>query len=186
MQLRTCLVAIAVISSLMCVSRGHAQSGPSDPQIVGIVLVADDIDVAYAKIALQKSKDKAVRGFAQQMVTDHTAVQKSVRALAKKLGVTAADSDTSKGLQAKSRDVTARLRSLKGREFNKFYIDNEVEYHKLVTDAVAGVLIPSAKNAELKAALEGAQPLFLGHLEHARKIQTSMSASAAGTPSGRH
>jgi len=34
----------------------------------------------------------------------------------------------------------------------KFYIDNEVAYHKQVTDAIAGVLIPNAQNLELKAA----------------------------------
>ena len=152
-----------------------AQTGdPSDPQIVGIVLAADDIDISYGKIALTKSKDKGVREFAQQMVTDHSAVQKSVRDLAAKLGVTPADSDTSNGLNAKAKEITSKLTSLKGKEFDKYYIDNEVVYHKLVTDAVAGVLIPNAQNAELKSALEGAQPLFLGHLEHARNVQAGV------------
>ncbi len=57
-------------------------------------------------------------------------------------------------------EVTAKLKSLHGKAFDKFYIDNEVAYHKQVTDAIAGVLIPNAQNAELKAALEGAQTLF--------------------------
>ena len=64
---------------------------------------------------------------------------------------------------------------LKGKDFDKFYVDNEVSYHKTVTNAVAAVLIPSAQNAELKSALEGAQPLFLKPLEHARMIQAGGS-----------
>lgn len=68
-------------------------------------------------------------------------------------------------------DVKAKLTSLSGKEFDKYYIDNEVAYHKAVTDAVDQVLIPNAQNAELKAALQGAQPLFLKHLEHCRMIQ---------------
>ena len=153
----------------------QTMNGLSDPQIVGIVLAADQIDIDYGKIALAKSKNKAIRGFAQRMVTDHTAVQQSVIGLAAKLGVTGEDSPTSTGLKGGAADITAKLNSLKGKEFDKFYIDNEVSYHKTVTDAVDAVLIPSAQNAELKSALQGAQPLFLRHLEHARMVQAGNS-----------
>ena len=150
----------------------QAADGPTDPQIVGIVLAADQIDIDYGKIALAKSKSKAIREFAQRMVTDHSAVQNSVIGLASKLNVTAEDSPTITSLKSGAVDITAKLNSLKGKEFDKFYIDNEVSYHKAVTAAVAGVLIPNAQNAELKSALEGAQPLFLKHLEHARLVQS--------------
>lgn len=156
-----------------------SQQGPSDVQIVGIVLAADQIDIDYGKIALQKSKDARVREFAQRMVTDHSAVQKSVIELAGKLGVKAADSQTSTGLKSGAADITKKLKMLKGQEFDKFYIDNEVSYHKTVTDAVDAVLIPSAQNSELKSALQGAQPLFLKHLEHARSVQSGQGDSMA-------
>jgi putative membrane protein len=158
----------AVFTATFNIGIAKAADGPSDPQIVGIVLAADQIDIDYGNLALRKSKNKAVREFAQRMVTDHSAVQKSVLELAGKLGVTGEDSPTSLGLKQGAAENTTKLNSLTGKAFDKFYIDNEVGYHKSVTDAVAGVLIPSAQNAELKAALEGAQPLFLKHLEHAR------------------
>jgi putative membrane protein len=165
--------AAALLTGSITIGSTTAQAadGPSDPQIVGIVLAADQIDIDYGKIALAKSKNKATREFAQRMVTDHSAVQQSVIGLAAKLGVTGEDSQTSTGLKGGAVDITAKLNALKGKEFDKFYIDNEVAYHKAVTDAVAGVLIPNAQNAELKSALEGAQPLFLKHLEHARMVQ---------------
>jgi len=170
---RTITTAAILFTASITVTASAAKAqAPSDPQIVGIVLAADQIDIDYGKLALAKSKDKEVRAFAQRMVTDHSAVQQSVIGLAAKLGVTAADSPTSNGLKAGAVDVTAKLNTLKGKEFDKYYIDNEVGYHKAVTDAVSGVLIPSAQNADLKAALEGAQPLFLKHLEHARMVQS--------------
>ena len=85
--------------------------------------------------------------------------------------MTGEDSPTSTGIKGGAADITAMLNSLSGKEFDKFYIDNEVTYHKTVTDAVDAVLIPSVQNAELKSALQGAQPLFLKHLEHARMVQ---------------
>jgi putative membrane protein len=156
-----------------------AAVGPSDPQIVAIVLAADQIDIDYGTIALAKSKDKTVREFAQRMVADHSAVQKSVIALAEKLDVKGEeDTPASEGLKKGAAEITVKLKALNGKEFDKFYIDNEVSYHKAVTDAVQAVLIPNAHNAELKSALEGAQPLFLKHLEHARMVQSGESAMA--------
>jgi putative membrane protein len=171
---RTITIAAAVVLSQTLAGTAVAQTGeaPTDPQIVGIVLAADQIDIDYGQIALAKSKNAAVREFAQLMVTDHSAVQKSVLALGAKLGVKGADSPTSLGLKKGSVAITAKLKSLSGAAFDTFYIENEVGYHKTVTDAVDAVLIPSAKNAELKSALEGAKPLFLAHLAHARMVQT--------------
>jgi putative membrane protein len=166
----------------------HAQATaapPSDPQIVGIVIAANQIDIDYAKLALSKTKNKQVRGFAQQMVTDHSAVQKSVFDLGAKLKVTPAESDTSKSLKSQSQETTARLKSLHGAAFDKAYIDNEVGFHKAVIDAVTSVLIPNAQNGELKSALEGAVPLFQGHLEHAKKIQADLETNGA-TPNHQH
>ena len=113
------------------------------------------------------------------MITDHEAVLKSVIELAGKLNLTPVENETSQSLKDKSVETTAKLNGLHGEAFNKFYIDNEVAYHKLVIDAVSGVLIPSAQNPQLKSALEGAQPLLVGHLEHARNVQATVDPSAA-------
>jgi putative membrane protein len=173
------LSAVALLGSLSFTSESVAQQAPSDANIGAIVLAANQIDIDYGKLALTESKNKEVLAFAQQMVTDHGAVQKSVIELAGKLHLTPVENDTSNSLKAKSVEVTAKLKSLHGKAFDKFYIDNEVAYHKQVTDAIAGVLIPNAQNSELKAALEGAQTLFLGHLEHARNVQATVDPAAA-------
>jgi putative membrane protein len=159
--------------------RAQAQA-PSDPQIVGIVVAANQIDIDQGKLALQKSKNPEVKEFAQQMMTDHSALQKSVSDLGAKLNVTPADSDTSKALKSQADDTAKKLKSLKGKAFDKAYIDNEVTYHQQVIDAASKVLIPNAQNAELKSALEGAAPLFQGHLEHAQKVQADLASGSSG------
>lgn len=174
-------IAIFVLASAFSLGTlAHAQA-PSDPQIVGIVVAANQIDIDYAKIALAKSKNKEVREFAQQMVTDHNAVQKSVFDLGAKLKVKPADSDTQKSLNDGAAKERAELKKLKGVAFNKAYIDNEVAYHQAVIDAVSKTLIPSAQNAELKQALIGAAPAFQGHLEHAKKVQSDLAGEKTST-----
>src|SRR5690349_14170040 len=144
---------------------------PSDPQIAGIVVTANQIDVDAGKLAKSRTKNKEVSQFAQQMITDHTAVNKQAGALAKKLGVTPADSDTSKGLKAGAADNIKNLKGLKGAAFDKAYVDHEVVYHQAVLDAIDKVLIPSAKNAELKDLIVKVRPAIAAHLDHAKMIQ---------------
>ena len=153
---------------------GAKAQAPTDPQIVGIVVAANQIDINAGKLALAKSQNAEVRQFAQQMVDDHTAVQKSVFALGAKLHVTPADSPTADALKKAAAESEAHLKTLSGAEFDRAYVDHEVAYHKAVIDAVKTTLIPNAKNAELKSALEGAAPMFQGHLEHAEHMQASM------------
>ncbi len=93
-------LAFALAGSLFLVTAtAQDKGGPSDPQIAGIVVTADQIDIDAGKLAKSHTKNKEVSKFAQQMITDHTAVNKQAGALAKKLGVTPEDSATNKSLK---------------------------------------------------------------------------------------
>lgn len=187
---RTGLLTLAVVAIMLSVAlhtSAHAQgeSAPTDPQIVGIVVAANQIDIDYAKLAMSKAKDKQVKGFARQMITDHTSVQTAVSDLAAKLNVTPADSESSDSLKAQAQQIMQKLRGLNGKEFEKAYVDNEVAYHQAVIDATKTVLIPSAQNADLKSALQGAAPLFEGHLQHAQRVQAAIEARAERPSTGK-
>jgi putative membrane protein len=54
-------------------------------------------------------------------------------------------------------------------------VDQEVVYHQQVIDALDMTLIPGAANAELKALLIKVRPAFVAHLEHAKRLQSSMA-----------
>ena len=74
---------IAVASAFWIAGAANAQT-PSDPEIVGIVQTAEQIDISHAKLALKKSSDAQVKDFANQMISDHTNLDKSVGDLTKK------------------------------------------------------------------------------------------------------
>ena len=156
----------------------------TDPQIAAIVVAANTVDIEFGKLAQSKTKNEKVKQFADTMVMDHTAVNKSAAALVTKLGVTPEESETSRGLTASGEQTRARLSGLSGEEFDREYIANEVAYHKLVIEAVDKTLIPNAKNAELKAALEGVRPALVAHLEHAEQIQAELAGKKSAK--GKH
>jgi putative membrane protein len=164
----------ASLFALVATASFAQPEGPSDAQIAGIVVAANTVDIDAGKLAQSRSKNKEVKAFAKRMVTDHTGVNKQAGALVKKLNVTPEESDTSKALKQSGVETLAKLKGLKGKEFDRAYIDNEVAYHQTVMDALDKTLIPSAKNEELKALLVKVRPAFVAHLEHAKHMQSSM------------
>ncbi|HEU4853167.1 MAG TPA: DUF4142 domain-containing protein [Telluria sp.] len=165
----------AFIAALALVFGGtaHAQA-PNDAEIAAIVVAANSVDIDAGKMAKKKGSTKAVRDFGQRMVTDHTGVNKQAGELVKKLGVTPMENETSKSLRAGGKSTLDKLGKLKGAEFDKAYVDNEVTYHQAVLDTIDKTLIPNAKNAELKDLIVKVRPAIDAHLQHARQMQSSM------------
>lgn len=145
--------------------------GPSDPEIAHIVVTANTIDITAGKMAESKSKNAEIKKFAKLMVTDHTGVNKQATDLAKKLKVTPKDNATSMSLMQGAEENLAKLKTLKGKDFDKEYIDHEVAYHQAVLDTIDQTLIPNAQNAELKGLIEKVRPAIAAHLEHAKMVQ---------------
>jgi len=167
--------SVFVLAASLSRAAGSAfAQGVSDAQIASIVVTANQVDVDAGKLAAAKATNAEVKAFGQQMVTDHMGVNKAAVDLVTKLKVTPEDNATSQALKTAGQKNVARLNGLKGSQFDKAYIDNEVAYHQQVLDAVDKTLIPSAKNEELKALLVKVRPAFVAHLEHARHIQASL------------
>jgi putative membrane protein len=166
------VVAVALFSTAWLASAQTA--APNDAQIAAIVVTANQVDIDAGKLAQARGSKQDVKVFGKQMVSDHTGVNKSATDLAKKLKVTPEDNPTAQSLKKGGDENVANLQTLKGPAFDKAYIDHEVTYHQTVIDALDKTLIPSAKNAELKALLVKVRPAFVAHLEHAKKLQASL------------
>jgi putative membrane protein len=170
-------VKLTTALAVTCLLSGAALAQgakPTDPQIAHIAYTADQIDIDAAKQALQKSKNKDVRAFAEDMVRDHEAVNKQALDLLKKLNVKPEDNDTSKSLKKAAADKKAQLAKLDGAAFDKAYAENEVAYHKTVNGALEKTLIPSAQNADLKSLLQTGLKIFQGHEQHAEHVASML------------
>ncbi|HEV2328731.1 MAG TPA: DUF4142 domain-containing protein [Verrucomicrobiae bacterium] len=167
-------IAVAAVGTANAEDNASA-SAPTDAQIAMIVVVADTVDIDYGKLAAEKTSNQAVKEFAETMIRDHSSVNDQAIALAKKLGVTPEASETSKSLKANGMKEMKKLKALTGAEFDKAYVDNEVSYHEAVIGMLDKTLIPNTRNAELKSLLESGRPIFVAHLEHAKKVQASLN-----------
>jgi putative membrane protein len=166
------IVPVVVLSSIVLGS-AYAQESPklTDPEIASVAVVANQIDVDYAKIANARSKNTNVLQFDKTMSDDHTAVIKQAVALVTKLGVTPKDNAVSQKLLSDAAKTKKQLSTKPAKAFDKAYIDNEVAYHKAVINAVENLLIPQSQNAELKKLLQNVLPTLKVHLAHAEMVQ---------------
>jgi putative membrane protein len=165
--------AVAALSLLTGAALAQGAK-PTDPQIAHIAYTAGVIDIAAAKQAISQAGSKDVKAFAEDMVRDHEAVNKQALDLVKKLKVTPEDNDTSKTLSKQAADKLAELGKLKGADYDKAYVANEVAYHKAVNGALETLLIPSASNAELKSLLQTGLKIFQGHQQHAEHVAATL------------
>ncbi len=167
------ILAVATATSF---AQGSS-AAPTDPQIAAIVVAANNVDINAGKLAKSKAQHKEVKAFAKQMITDHTGVNKQATALVKKLKVKPEENETSKSLLDGGKKTIADLKPLKGAEFDKAYIDQEVTYHQQVLDTIDNTLLPNAQNAELKDLITKVRPAIAAHLEHAKQIQATLNKS---------
>src|SRR5262245_1367949 len=112
------LAITGLIISLGFTSAVLAAAKLTDPQNAHIVVTADDLDIANAKQALQKSKNAEVQRFAHRMIAEHGSVTDQAVALAKKLKITPEDNPTSKSLKYAQDANSRKLDSLSGAAFD--------------------------------------------------------------------
>lgn len=168
------LAGAAALAATPATVLSQGAQPPSDAQIAHIAYTAGDLDIAAGKQALARSKNKAVRAFAEEMVRDHAAVNDKALALVRQLGVTPEANGTSKALTDAAAAKRTELARLDGAAFDRAYVANEVAYHRTVNSALKDTLIPSARNGELKSLLQSGLTLFGEHQMHAEHLAASL------------
>lgn len=146
----------------------------TDARIADIAYRAGVLDIANARLALKKSHNQAIRAFARDMIRDHSAVNRKLLALTRKLHILPENNPTSQALIKESDQARAEIAKLSGSAFDQAYIQNEVAYHRTVNSALRSELIPDARNPQLKRLLETGLKIFEGHQRHAEEIASRM------------
>lgn len=162
---------------VILVAPALAQNNPklSDAEVASVAVVANQIDIDHAQLALKKTKNGDVRQFAETMIRDHKAVIAQATDLVQKLGVTPQENAVGRQLQAEAEKTAKMLRTKSGKAFDKAYVDNEVAYHKAVISAVQDLLIPESENEELRSLLQSIIPALQAHLKHAQMLQEQLA-----------
>jgi putative membrane protein len=160
-------------TSTMAASSTSAGGGWSDANILALLDEANAADSSEGAIAATKGTSAAVRNFGKQMVSDHHKMRVQGEALAKKLKLTPtppSDDNTTSDAQKEMDNLNS---TAKGKDFDKAYIDGQVDDHKKVLD-LAVKAMGQAQSTELKNLIQKATPTVQSHLDKAQSIQKTL------------
>lgn len=146
----------------------------TDSSIAQIVKTADEAEIDAAKLAKRHATNDQVKNFAEQMIKDHKDDKNENKDVAKKNKISEEKSDESKSLKKMAEQKESDLKKLKGAEFDKAYIQSQIDMHKDLLQKLESDYIPKANNPELKAYLEKTKTAVQGHLSKAEEIAKSL------------
>jgi putative membrane protein len=145
----------------------------TDANIVALLDEANAGDSTAGAVAATKGTAAAVRDFGKRMMRDHHQLRVQGQALAKKLNVTPLAPSDDPVTPAGQKEMDTLNSTAKGKDFDRAYIDAEVDIHKAVLD-LATKAASQTQTAELKNLIQKAAPVIQGHLDKAESIQKTL------------
>ena len=173
------IIAVLVAGAIVAVlgTRSQAEAEPAalnDAAIVAIFDLANTADIESGKLGAERASNKEVKDYGTMLFQVHTEVRQKGRDLAKKLGVTPAlPADNTMGRDHAA--AMARLRALRGAEFDRAFLRHEQDFHAAVIAAVKQTLLPAIENQELKDFVTSLAPAFEAHRVMAEHLQRKLA-----------
>ncbi|MBX2988980.1 MAG: DUF4142 domain-containing protein [Bdellovibrionaceae bacterium] len=177
------LAALAVTG--VGISQVHAQEEPapptepapapaiSDAQILSIVGAVNKMEITLGNIAEGKASGAVVKEYAETMVKEHTKVSDKVTSIMTALNLQPAEHPAVTATQERTQVATEDLAKLEGVDFDKAYINNQVQVQTDILSILDKTLIPAADNADVKNLLTELRESADAHLKAAQAIQAS-------------
>jgi putative membrane protein len=149
-------------------SAAQAQVNPtlstSDTTFINTAATAGSEEVTFGQLAQTKATTAAIRGFAAQMVKDHSAANQRLGSLA-----TAKQITPPAGMDRMHSDAFQALNSAKGRAFDKAYMDGQVQDHMQVVQLFKDEA-QNGTDPDVKAFAQQLLPTLEHHLEMAQRL----------------
>ena len=168
-------LALACVIAASAADAQASKQAPAldDPTIVAIFDAANTWDIETGRIAVKRGSTQAVRDFGKQLSGDHEMVRQQGRDLAKSLHVTPTPpKDFAMATDHKA--AVKRLSALKGKAFDRAFLEHEVAFHKAVLDVVSTTLMPALQNQQVKDLVTRVAPAFNAHMVAAQNLLDKM------------
>ena len=165
--------SLATLGGLSAAAVGAQSKAIDDATIVAIFDAANTYDIEAGALAEKKTKNHDIHEFAEMLQRDHKAVRQQGRDLAASLKVTPTP-PADFALAKAHTDAMAKLRSLTGPAFDRAFLQNEVDFHNAVINAVTTTLLPATQNAQLKDLETRVAPAFVAHRDRAQNLLNNL------------
>ncbi|MGQ0563338.1 MAG: DUF4142 domain-containing protein [Gemmatimonadota bacterium] len=150
-----------------------AENPPADPEIAHILQTSNAIALRRATLAQKNPHDAAVRSLADSISAQHSALNTNTIRLLHAINLVPVNNQHSRIMDSDADAAQRELGAQSGREFDRTYVDHVVTFHQRMLDLLDDVLLPTARNPQLRDELQRSRALIARHLERARELQQS-------------
>lgn len=145
----------------------------ADREFITLAVSSDMLEIDTGRLALDKSKNAALRAFAQKMIDDHAEASESLRKLASSVGVT-----PPAAMSAPHAAHLEKLRGLDGTEFDREYAAQiGVAAHQEAVGLFERASREAA-NPDVRAFAEKTLPTLREHLPDGQALAKNVGVSA--------
>jgi putative membrane protein len=159
-----------VVASLSFVPFAQAVDALPDARFVGFAETVNDFQMKSGQLALSKTSNELVRGYATRVVAEYPKAEQALTRNRNEAGVSMApDEDVRKIAD----DSMSRLNSLQGAEFDKAYANAQVRLQTAAVDQF-NAYSENGKSGPLKRYAQEVLPQSREFLEYAKRIAGGM------------
>jgi putative membrane protein len=174
------LAAVGLLLPAVLAQRDKTEKKPdaealTDQQFVMKASAADLAEINLGRVAARQASDPAVKQFAQRLVDDHTKASADLLRIANKRSLPAA-----RTMDAQHRQLQTRLLNLKGADFDRAYLTQQVDDHKKAV-ALFEAASKTAKDPDLKAFAAKTLPTIRDHLKMAQDLAGKLKGGKGGS-----
>ncbi len=146
----------------------------TDANIAAVASASNQDEIQSSQVALSKGENAQVKQFAQRMVDEHTRMEQEMQALLQSKGLAPQDNAQSTQMKQTAQSAIQAMQAMTGRQLDSAYVAHQVQAHGATLQALETMLIPNARDPQMKAMLEKARPAVAQHLADARELQGSI------------
>ncbi len=151
----------------------------TDANVAAVAHASNMDEIQTSQVALQRSQNVQIRQFAQQMITEHTAVDQELMQMLQARNMAPQPNAPAWAAMEATRATVVNLRQRSGMDFDRAYMMHQVNAHRWTLTSLDQSLIPSTRDPEVKAFLTTrVRPAVAMHLEMAQRILASAGGSA--------
>ncbi len=147
-------------------------TGTTPTDYVRLAADSDLYEMTSSKLALARSKDPAVRQYAQEMIRDHMTTTNALKAGVKRSKARQPATRLSSEKQA----MIAQLRSA-GTDFDRVYARQQAQSHAQAWALHKGFATDGA-DAPLREVAQSAVPIIERHVQHVRALPATTATAA--------
>jgi putative membrane protein len=150
----------------------HAAAPLSDAEIAAVAEAEGLGERQQAREATRRARSERVRQLAHLIATDRS--HGRLEHVESVMALTPEENPTSADLRLSQTHVAERLRSASDGDFDRAYVDAEVDEIRQFVHMLDAQLIPQSQNLELRQALQAVRTAAASHLGMAEDIRASM------------